>query len=97
MKTDYMERVHKWGKARNFSMLVIMLMFPMLWELYSRPFRTQGLIWPDRHSTYVLGRGNSRDFHLHTSWCRRFYLSFVTGNISNLKLPAHSMLWNRPE
>jgi hypothetical protein len=30
MKTiSYIDRVHKWGKAWNFSMLGIMLMFPI--------------------------------------------------------------------
>jgi hypothetical protein len=91
MKTDYMERVHKWGKAWNFSMLVIMLMFPIAVGIIFQAIPdSKGLIlgliatapmyWAVgivETFTYLpmLGAGGS-------------YLSFVTGNISNLKLPC---------
>lgn len=87
----YMNKVHRWGAVWNLSVMVLMLMFPL----------SVGLIFgvvPDTHGllmglvatlpmywavalietlTYIpmLGAGGS-------------YLSFVTGNISNLKLPC---------
>jgi len=40
MKTiSYIDRVHKWGKAWNLSMLGIMLMFPIAVGLSSGLFR----------------------------------------------------------
>ncbi len=88
---SYMDSVHRWGRIWNLSMTVVLLLFPVIVGLI---FRTG----PDWHGfwmgvlatapmywavavvetiTYVpmLGAGGS-------------YLSFVTGNISNLKLPV---------
>lgn len=88
---SYIDRVYRWGAIWNLSVMVLLLLFPV----------TVGLIFgavPDPHGlimgliatapmywavgvietfTYVpmLGAGGS-------------YLSFVTGNISNLKLPC---------
>ena len=91
MKTSYIDRVHKWGRAWNFSMLVIMLIFPVAVGIIFRAVPdSKGLIlgliatapmyWAVgivETFTYIpmLGAGGS-------------YLSFVTGNISNLKLPC---------
>jgi len=74
MKTaSYMDHVHKWGKAWNLSMMGIMLMYPGL--IATAPmYWAVGII---ETFTFIpmLGAGGS-------------YLSFVTGNISNLKLPC---------
>ncbi len=87
----YMDRVHRWGTGWNLSMMVLMLAFPVAVALIFG-------VWPDGRGllfgliatapmywavgiietfTYIpmLGAGGS-------------YLSFVTGNISNLKLPC---------
>ncbi len=89
--SSYIDRVHKWGRIWNFSMLVILMMFPVAVGLIFKALPdTQGLIlgliatapmyWAVgvvETFTYLpmLGAGGS-------------YLSFVTGNISNLKLPC---------
>lgn len=92
MKTiSYIDRVHKWGKAWNFSMLGIMLMFPIavgiIFKALPDPkglllglIATAPMYWAVgiiETFTFIpmLGAGGS-------------YLSFVTGNISNLKLPC---------
>jgi hypothetical protein len=91
MKTTYMDSVHKCGKAWNFSMMAILLMFPIVVGIIFKAFPdSKGLIlgliatapmyWAVgiiETFTYLpmLGAGGS-------------YLSFVTGNISNLKLPC---------
>ncbi|MGI5935978.1 MAG: hypothetical protein ACOX7I_04155 [Oscillospiraceae bacterium] len=88
---SYMDRVHKWGKAWNFSMTAIMLLFPVaVGVIFKAIPDSRGLIfgliatapmyWAVgivETFTYIpmLGAGGS-------------YLSFVTGNISNLKLPC---------
>ena len=93
MKQDltYFDRVHQWGRVWNLSVMVLMLLFPVAVGVifHAAPDR-QGLIlgfiatvplyWTVgvvETFTYVpmLGAGGS-------------YLSFVTGNISNLKLPC---------
>lgn len=89
--TSYIDRVHKWGRIWNISMLIIMMMFPVAVGLIFKALPdSQGLIlgliatapmyWAVgvvETFTYLpmLGAGGS-------------YLSFVTGNISNLKLPC---------
>ena len=90
-KEDYMDSVHKSGRIWNLTMLAVMLLFPIAAALVFKAV-------PDWHGlllglistfpmyaavgvveviTYIpmLGAGGS-------------YLSFVTGNISNLKLPC---------
>ncbi len=90
-KEEYMDSVHKSGRIWNLTMLVVMLLFPIAVALIFKAV-------PDWHGlllglistfpmyaavgvveviTYIpmLGAGGS-------------YLSFVTGNISNLKLPC---------
>jgi len=93
MKTNgtYIDQVHRWGTIWNLSVMVILLLFPVAVGLifHAAP-DSQGLImgliatapmyWAVgvvETFTYVpmLGAGGS-------------YLSFVTGNISNLKLPC---------
>lgn len=89
--TSYLEQVHKDGKVWNYSMAAIFFLFPVLLCIIFQVLPNwggllQGLIatlpmyWAIgviEVITYVpmLGAGGS-------------YLSFVTGNISNLKLPC---------
>lgn len=87
----YMEKVHKWGAAWNLSMVAVLLAFPIAvavifgaapdWSgLLMGLLATAPMYWAVgvvETVTYIpmLGAGGS-------------YLSFVTGNISNLKLPC---------
>ena len=91
MKNDltYMDRVHRWGTAWNLSVMVILLLFPVavglvfnaapdLNGLLMGLLATAPMYWAVgiiETFTFIpmLGAGGS-------------YLSFVTGNISNLKL-----------
>jgi len=90
MKT-YMDQVHHWGRIWNLSVMVILLAFPVVVAiLYHAVPDWQGMLlgllatapmyWAVgiiETITFIpmLGAGGS-------------YLSFVTGNISNLKLPC---------
>lgn len=90
-QSTYIERVHRWGLVWNMSMAVLMIMFPVAVGIIFKALPdTQGLIFgliatapmywavgAIETFTYIpmLGAGGS-------------YLSFVTGNISNLKLPC---------
>ena len=87
----YMDQVHKWGTVWNLSMMVLLLAFPFAvaiifqalpdWNgLIMGLIATAPMYWAVgvvEAFTYIpmLGAGGS-------------YLSFVTGNISNLKLPC---------
>lgn len=87
----YMDQVHKWGKIWNFSMVAVLFAFPVAvmlifgvlpdWKgLLMGLVATAPMYWAVgvvETITYIpmLGAGGS-------------YLSFVTGNISNLKLPC---------
>jgi len=87
----YMDKVHKWGTTWNLSMMVLLLAFPFAiaiifkalpdWNgLLMGLIATAPMYWAVgvvEAFTYIpmLGAGGS-------------YLSFVTGNISNLKLPC---------
>lgn len=89
--TSYIDRVHNWGKIWNYSMLILIIMFPVAVGIIFKALPdSKGLIlgliatapmyWAVgiiETFTYIpmLGAGGS-------------YLSFVTGNISNLKLPC---------
>ena len=89
--SNYMKNLHKWGTAWNLSMMVILLAFPIAVALIfgAAPdykgllmglIATAPMYWAVgvvEVITYIpmLGAGGS-------------YLSFVTGNISNLKLPC---------
>ncbi len=88
---NYMDKVHKWGKIWNFSMVAVLFAFPIAvmaifgvlpdWNgLIMGLIATAPMYWAVgvvETITYIpmLGAGGS-------------YLSFVTGNISNLKLPC---------
>ena len=90
MKT-YMDKVHRWGTTWNLSMMVLLMAFPFAvalifnampdWQgLLMGLIATAPMYWAVgvvETFTYIpmLGAGGS-------------YLSFVTGNISNLKLPC---------
>ena len=87
----YMDKVHQWGTTWNLSMMVLLLAFPFAvailfkalpdWNgLLMGLIATAPMYWAVgvvETFTYIpmLGAGGS-------------YLSFVTGNISNLKLPC---------
>ena len=87
----YMDKVHKWGTAWNLSMMVVLLAFPVAVALIFKALpdwngllfgliATAPMYWAVgvvETFTYIpmLGAGGS-------------YLSFVTGNLSNLKLPC---------
>ncbi|MBR2622350.1 MAG: hypothetical protein IKC97_08270, partial [Clostridia bacterium] len=87
----YMDKVHRWGTTWNLSMMVLMMAFPFAvalifnampdWHgLLMGLIATAPMYWAVgivETFTYIpmLGAGGS-------------YLSFVTGNISNLKLPC---------
>lgn len=90
-ETTYMDKVHRWGTAWNLSVMVLMIAFPVTvailfhampdWQgLLLGLIATAPMYWAVgvvETFTYIpmLGAGGS-------------YLSFVTGNISNLKLPC---------
>jgi len=89
--TTYFDQVHVWGRVWNLSMMVILLMFPVavglifgaapdMKGLLMGLLATAPMYWAVgviETFTFIpmLGAGGS-------------YLSFVTGNISNLKLPC---------
>ncbi len=88
---SYMDSVHRDGKIWNFSVMIILLLYPVVLGLIFRTIpdwkglgmgllATAPMYWAVgivETFTYIpmLGAGGS-------------YLSFVTGNISNLKLPC---------
>ena len=90
-QSSYMESVHRCGRIWNLSMMVLLLLFPVcvglifhagldLHGLLLGLLATAPMYWAVgviETFTYIpmLGAGGS-------------YLSFVTGNISNLKLPV---------
>ena len=87
----YLESVHKDGKIWGFTLFAVILLFPLVvsfvfdampnWSAFAQGILTVGptywIVSVVEVITYVpmLGAGGS-------------YLSFVTGNISNLKLPC---------
>ncbi len=89
--TAYMDGVHKWGRIWNFSVMGILFLYPLAVALIFGAvpdgkgllmglIATAPMYWAVgivETFTYIpmLGAGGS-------------YLSFVTGNISNLKLPC---------
>lgn len=90
-QVTYMDQVHAWGRIWNLSVMVILLMFPVavclvfnvlpdMRGLLMGLLATAPMYWAVgvvETFTFIpmLGAGGS-------------YLSFVTGNISNLKLPC---------
>ena len=93
MKSEmtYMDRVHRWGVIWNLSMAAALVLFPAL----------VCLLWraePDWHG-FVMGLVATAPMYWAVGVIETFtyipmlgaggsYLSFVTGNISNLKLPV---------
>ena len=91
MNRTYIDKVHLWGKIWSFGALLVLLSVPFgvsayfnVWPQASLIFKALASVaiiyWPTaviEIFTYVpmLGAGGT-------------YLSFVTGNISNLKLPC---------
>lgn len=87
----YMDQVHRWGRIWNLFMMGILLAFPVAVALIFKALPDMNGLWKGLIATapmywavgvietftYIpmLGAGGS-------------YLSFVTGNISNLKLPC---------
>ncbi len=87
----YMDQVHRWGTVWNLSMMAILIAFPVTVAIIFKAFPDMNGLWRGLLATapmywavgvietvtYIpmLGAGGS-------------YLSFVTGNISNLKLPC---------
>ena len=90
-EVTYMDSVHKWGRIWNISVMIILFAFPLAVGLIFQAapdlkglgmglLATAPMYWAVgvvETFTYIpmLGAGGS-------------YLSFVTGNISNLKLPC---------
>lgn len=90
-KETYMDSVHRWGRIWGLSLMLLILAYPITvslifraqvnWSAFVKGFIAIGpMYWAVgivEIFTYVpmLGAGGS-------------YLSFVTGNISNLKLPC---------
>lgn len=90
-KETYMDSVHRWGRIWGLSLMLLILAYPITvsmifhaqvnWAAFAKGFIAIGpMYWAVgivEVFTYVpmLGAGGS-------------YLSFVTGNISNLKLPC---------
>lgn len=90
-KETYMDSVHRWGRIWGLSLMLLILAYPITvslifhaqvnWHAFVKGFIAIGpMYWAVgivEIFTYVpmLGAGGS-------------YLSFVTGNISNLKLPC---------
>ncbi len=88
---SYMDNVHRWGRIWNLSMTVVLLLFPVIVGLI---FRTG----PDWHG-FWMGVLATAPMYWAVAVVETFtfipmlgaggtYLSFVTGNISNLKLPV---------
>ncbi len=91
LNSTYMNKVHRWGTVWNLSIMVLFILYPVLvmvlfggtpdWKaLLMGLLATAPMYWAVgviETITYIpmLGAGGS-------------YLSFVTGNISNLKLPC---------
>jgi hypothetical protein len=91
LNSSYMNKVHRWGTIWNLSIMVLFILYPVLvmvlfggipdWKaLGIGLIATAPMYWAVgviETITYIpmLGAGGS-------------YLSFVTGNISNLKLPC---------
>ena len=83
-KETYVDSVHRWGRIWGLTLLVLIVAYPIAvslifhaqvnWPAFIKGFMAVGIV---EIFTYVpmLGAGGS-------------YLSFVTGNISNLKLPC---------
>ena len=90
-QTTYMDQVHKWGRIWNLSMMAVLLLFPAAVALIFKAA-------PDAHGL-VMGLLSTAPMYWAVAVVETFtfvpmlgaggsYLAFVTGNISNLKLPC---------
>lgn len=94
---SYFDKVHSWGRISSISALFVLLMFPMAITLYLMDY---GLV-PNKEFIYSIFSGLIKVAPLY--WALAVvevifytpmlgaggtYLSFVTGNIVNLKLPC---------
>ena len=88
---SYMDSVHRYGKIWNFSVLAILMLFPVAIGMVFQTF-------PDWHGL-MIGLLSTAPMYWAVGVVETFtyipmlgaggsYLSFVTGNISNLKLPV---------
>ena len=88
---SYMDSVHRYGKIWNLSVMVILMLFPVA---VGTIFQTA----PDWHG-FMIGLLSTAPMYWAVGVVETFtyipmlgaggsYLSFVTGNISNLKLPV---------
>ena len=91
MQKNYFDRVHRWGILWNIGALLMLLLIPVAISFYFNAWPELSVLWSVLSKlmllywvtavieviTYVpmLGAGGT-------------YLSFVTGNITNLKLPV---------
>lgn len=91
MQKNYFDKVHRWGILWNIGALLMLLAIPVAISVYFNAWPEMGTLWSVLSKlmllywvtavieviTYVpmLGAGGT-------------YLSFVTGNITNLKLPV---------
>ena len=91
MQKNYFDRVHRWGILWNIGALLVLLSIPVAISMYFNAWPELSVLWSVLSKlmllywvtavieviTYVpmLGAGGT-------------YLSFVTGNITNLKLPV---------
>ncbi|MDC7123979.1 MAG: hypothetical protein PQJ46_00330 [Spirochaetales bacterium] len=87
----YLNKVHKWGRIWNLSVAAILIAFPFVVALIFH-------VKPDGHGL-ILGLLSTAPVYWAVGFVETFtyipmlgaggsYLSFVTGNISNLKLPC---------
>ena len=90
-QTTYMDQVHKWGRIWNLSMMAVLLLFPAAVAVIFKAA-------PDAHGL-VMGLLSTAPMYWAVAVVETFtfvpmlgaggsYLAFVTGNISNLKLPC---------
>ncbi|MGN1349306.1 MAG: hypothetical protein ACI4VI_10215, partial [Acutalibacteraceae bacterium] len=90
-KKNYTDRVHTWGRVWSVAALIVLMLVPLSFSVYYNAFPSGSVLLkalmaviPIYWSTAIietltytplLGAGGT-------------YLSFVTGNITNLKLPC---------
>lgn len=93
MKNDrtYMDNVHRWGAAWNISVMIILLLFPVAVALiFNAAPDMEGLLFgllATAPMYWAVGVVETFTF-IPMLGAGGSYLSFVTGNISNLKLPC---------
>jgi hypothetical protein len=87
----YMDKVHRWGRIWNLSVMVILFAFPIAVALiFKAPPDWNSLLWglvATAPMYWAVGVVETITF-IPMLGAGGSYLSFVTGNISNLKLPC---------